>query len=465
MRRLLHAVIAAAVSAAVLALLAFGYGPVPALGPALLPGQGAWTSAAGGRLPRSQELALPGLTHPVRVSFTSHGIASIRAADDADAFLALGYLHATFRLAEMDLERRLAEGRLAQLAGPSAVGSDKFELRLGLIRTARQEWAQMPKSSPAARALIAYARGVNDYLARARASRQWPALFSLTGVYPSAWTPVDSLAVQGDLTQELDFTTTPLDYALLERSLGAARTMAWFPVLPVSEQYPYDPGPYRRLGIAPLPAGAPLAVAARSGARPAGGRGPGPPGGPEWPGGRLTPHRACRGGGARAGRGAAARPGARVPGQQRLGGERPAGGGRRRAAGRRPAPAADPAIGVVSGRAVGPGPVGLRGQRARTARDPHRAEQAHRLVAHRHAEPGHALLRRADQPVQAGGVLLARPVAADAAGALHDRGARRARRGAYRGHYRSRAGPDPGRPDHGGGLDGQHALGGHRGDA
>ncbi len=275
MRRLLHAVIAAAVSAAVLALLAFGYGPVPALGPALLPGQGAWTSAAGGRLPRSQELALPGLTHPVRVSFTSHGIASIRAADDADAFLALGYLHATFRLAEMDLERRLAEGRLAQLAGPSAVGSDKFELRLGLIRTARQEWAQMPKSSPAARALIAYARGVNDYLARARASRQWPALFSLTGVYPSAWTPVDSLAVQGDLTQELDFTTTPLDYALLERSLGAARTMAWFPVLPVSEQYPYDPGPYRRLGIAPLPAGAPLAVAARSGARPAGaGAGP-----------------------------------------------------------------------------------------------------------------------------------------------------------------------------------------------
>jgi penicillin amidase len=253
-RRLLHAVIAAAASAAVLALLAFGYGPVPALGPALVPGHGVWASAAGGRLPGSQRLALPGLADPVRVWFTSHGVASIRAADSSDAFLALGYLHASFRLTEMDLERREAEGRLAQLAGPSAVGSDKFELRLGLLRTARREWAQMPKASPAARALIAYARGVNDYLAHARASRQWPAMFSMTGVYPPAWTPVDSLAVQGELTQELDFTTAPLDYALLERSLGAARTMSWFPVLPVTGQDPYDPGPYRRLGIAALPA-------------------------------------------------------------------------------------------------------------------------------------------------------------------------------------------------------------------
>ena len=32
--------------------------------------------------------------------------------------LALGYLHASFRLTQMDLERRLAEGTLAQLVGP-----------------------------------------------------------------------------------------------------------------------------------------------------------------------------------------------------------------------------------------------------------------------------------------------------------------------------------------------------------
>lgn len=254
-RQLVHygnVAVALAVSACLLGLLGFGFAAVPALGPALVPGHGAWTSAAGGKLPISQTLRLTGLTRPVAVSFTSAGLASIDAQTDADAFQALGYVHAKFRLAEMDVERRLAEGGLAQLAGRSAVGSDKFELRLGLIGTAQQEWAQMAKASPAAQALIAYSRGVNDYLAQVRAGGQWPAVFSLAGVYPQNWTPVDSLAIQAGLTQGLDFNTMPLDYALLERSLGPQRTMAWFPVQPPNQQSPYDPGPYRNLGLAPM---------------------------------------------------------------------------------------------------------------------------------------------------------------------------------------------------------------------
>ena len=256
--RVIHAVIAVCVSAAVLVLLAFGYGPVPALGRALDPGHGAWTSATGGLPAHSRTLSLPGLSHPVSVAFTSHGVPSIRAAGESDAFLALGYLHASFRLAEMDLERRLGEGRVAQLAGPPGVASDKFELRLGLLRTAQQEWAQTPRSSPAGVALLAYSRGVNDYLAQARASGGWPSIFGLTGVYPRDWTPVDSLVVQGVLTQQLDFTASPLDYAVLERTLGVAHTMAWFPVLPPGQQSPYDPGPYHYRGIAPIAAQATL---------------------------------------------------------------------------------------------------------------------------------------------------------------------------------------------------------------
>ena len=132
----------------------------------------------------------------------------------------------------MDLERRLGEGRIAQLAGPAGLSSDKFELRLGLLRTAQAEWAATPRTSPRPQALIAYSRGVNDYLAQARRTGEWPSLFGLTGVYPAPWTPIDSLVLQGVLTQELDYTTTPLDYAILERTLGPAHTMAWFPILP-----------------------------------------------------------------------------------------------------------------------------------------------------------------------------------------------------------------------------------------
>ena len=124
-----------------------------------------------------------------------------------------------------------------------ACPSDKFELRLGLLRTAQAEWAATPRTSPAARALIAYSRGVNDYLAQARRTGDWPSLFGLTGVYPPPWTPIDSLVLQGVLTQELDYTTTPLDYAILERTLGPAPHHGLVPHTRARPRHPLRPRP------------------------------------------------------------------------------------------------------------------------------------------------------------------------------------------------------------------------------
>ncbi len=252
---------AVVVSALLLGVLGFGYGGIPALGPALDPGRGAWTSASGGQPVSSEQLHVPGLTGPVKVSFSAQGLASVSAGNAHDLFLAEGYVHAKFRLTELDAERRLGEGRLAQLAGPSDLASDEFELRLGLLRTAQNEWARTTGTTRAA--LLAYSRGVNDDIAQVRASGDWPALFSLAGQYPSAWTPVDSLVVQGVLTQELDYTTGPLDYALLEKSLGAANTADWFPTLAKNTQTPYDPGPYVKLPLTPVPPDAASSAPAR----------------------------------------------------------------------------------------------------------------------------------------------------------------------------------------------------------
>jgi penicillin amidase len=250
--RLISAIGAVVVSAALLGLMGFGYGTVPALGPALDPGRGAWTSAADGKPVTSQALHVPGLTGPATASFTKDGLASISAGNSSDLFLALGYVHAKFRLSEMDLERRLGEGTLSQLAGPSDVTSDEFELRLGLLRTAQNEWDRIigdPGQEAARQALTAYAQGVNDDIAQVRASGNWPAIYTLTGAYPKSWTPVDSLVVQGVLTQELDFTTSPLDRAILTRDIGARNAGEWLPEVPANADVPntatpYDTGPY-----------------------------------------------------------------------------------------------------------------------------------------------------------------------------------------------------------------------------
>jgi len=241
---------AVVVSALLLGVLGFGYGTIPALGPVLDPGRGVWTSASGGQPVSTQRLTVPGLASPVTVSFSAQGPASVSAGSPHDLFLALGYVLARFRLTELDAERRLGEGRLAELGGADDLASDEFELRLGLLRTAQNEWAH---TTGAARdALLAYAQGVNDDIAAVRASGDWPALFTLTGQYPRPWTPIDSLVIQGVLTQELDYTTGPLDYALLARSLGAARTADWFPVYAKNAQAPYDPGPYVKAPLTPV---------------------------------------------------------------------------------------------------------------------------------------------------------------------------------------------------------------------
>ncbi|MEO8745038.1 MAG: penicillin acylase family protein [Candidatus Dormiibacterota bacterium] len=251
MRSILNVAAAFIVSAAVIYASFLGVGPLPALGPAFNPVTGAWTMA-GDAVVSDQTLHLAGLHKPVRVTVEKDGTAHVVAQTDHDLFLAVGYTHAKFRLFQMDLLRRQGEGRLAEVFGKAAVDSDKFELQLGLVRTAQSEWAALPADSPSHLAITAYAQGVNDRIAEAESQHQLPAMFTLVGYQPKPWTPIDSLIVKGDMTQTLNFTDTPLVMELLDNTLGPELTTKWFPVLPPNPQSPYDPGPYSAPTIAPI---------------------------------------------------------------------------------------------------------------------------------------------------------------------------------------------------------------------
>src|SRR5439155_973083 len=97
---------------------------------------GAWTMAADAPV-TNRVLHLAGLRQPVSVVLERDGTAHISAQTDHDLFLATGYVHARFRLFQMDLMRRQGAGRLSEVVGKAAVNSDRFELQLGLHRTAR----------------------------------------------------------------------------------------------------------------------------------------------------------------------------------------------------------------------------------------------------------------------------------------------------------------------------------------
>ncbi|NUP77250.1 MAG: penicillin acylase family protein, partial [Nonomuraea sp.] len=94
---------------------------------------------------RPETVSLPGLTAPATVAFEDNGLAHVTAGDDDDLFRTIGYVHARFRLSQMDLTRRQAQGELAEIVGPDALESDRFERDLGLRRAARRDWAALPE--------------------------------------------------------------------------------------------------------------------------------------------------------------------------------------------------------------------------------------------------------------------------------------------------------------------------------
>lgn len=146
-----------------------------------------WLSSS---LPQTQgRVAIAGLQMPVIIARDTDGIPHIQAESEHDAYFALGFTHAQDRLWQMEATRRIGAGRLAEILGPSLLGTDKFMRTLGLHRRAEAIYAKAPPDLRAA--LDAYAAGVNGYLAAHKGAL--PPEFYLLRLRPEPWQPADSL--------------------------------------------------------------------------------------------------------------------------------------------------------------------------------------------------------------------------------------------------------------------------------
>ena len=119
----------------------------------------------------------------------AHGVPHIRAASQRDAYFALGFVHAQDRLWQMELMRRTASGRLAEMAGTGLLPHDRAMRTLGLARLARQNLKNL--SAPVKAALEAYARGINSWLDTH--SGALPPEFYAAGIRPTPWKAEESL--------------------------------------------------------------------------------------------------------------------------------------------------------------------------------------------------------------------------------------------------------------------------------
>lgn len=131
------------------------------------------------------EMRLAGVTVPIEISRTEHGLASIEANSMDDVWFGLGFVHAQDRLWQMMSMRRFALGRLSEIIGEDTLALDIRQRRLGFGRLAKAQFETLDQATQTA--LIRYADGVNAYLAADDGAL--PLEFQLLSFDPIPWEP------------------------------------------------------------------------------------------------------------------------------------------------------------------------------------------------------------------------------------------------------------------------------------
>ena len=187
-------------------------------------------------------VSLTGLDGNVSIVFDEHAVPHILAQSQHDLVFGLGYVHARERLFQMDVLRRVAYGRLAELFGNNSgeakglfkdtLATDRFFKVMGIGRTGDRLAKELPAES---RALIeAYTTGVNAYIYTGLA----PIEHRILGVVPELWTPGNVMAVARLNAWDLSLNMPEeLIRYMLRVTLGEERQKEIFPTIE-------HPGPY-----------------------------------------------------------------------------------------------------------------------------------------------------------------------------------------------------------------------------
>ena len=128
------------------------------------------------------------LAGQVVIHWDDHQIPFIEAETDADAAFALGLVHAHLRLGQMEVFRRISQGRLAEMGGPAATDIDHGLRILNFGRAAAEIEASLPAETKAW--LEAFVAGVNHYQTTMTVA---PHEFRVLALDREPWTVADVL--------------------------------------------------------------------------------------------------------------------------------------------------------------------------------------------------------------------------------------------------------------------------------
>ncbi len=163
-----------------------------------------------------QDVVLNGLTDEVKVFRDSFAIPHVYAKNEDDLYRTVGYLMAQDRLWQMDLLRRVTQGRLSEIFGEDFVKTDLF---LRALRMPEKSAMIKAEADPEIfQSFISFAKGVNEYIEDSE--KNLPPEFAILGYKPEMWKPEHSLNIIGYMAWDLakgTYTSEITIYKLIQK--------------------------------------------------------------------------------------------------------------------------------------------------------------------------------------------------------------------------------------------------------
>ncbi|HVM90168.1 MAG TPA: penicillin acylase family protein [Puia sp.] len=163
-----------------------GDNTLPPVGKFMSPQQGFWQNAEPVNKDFNASVVSDYLKGKSEVYFDERMVPHVFAENESDAYFIQGYLHAKFRLWQMEFETYAAAGRISELIGEKAINFDRERRRLGMVYAAEKAVEEMEKDSITKAQCDAYTAGVNAYISSMKES-ELPVEYKLLNYEPEKW--------------------------------------------------------------------------------------------------------------------------------------------------------------------------------------------------------------------------------------------------------------------------------------
>jgi penicillin amidase len=244
--RIIPFIIGTVITGALIFALNQRWGSIPPLGKFLSPQQGFWQNAEAKDHNFSETLQFPGLKGKASVYIDERLVPHVFAQYDEDAYFIQGYLHAKFRLWQMEFQTFYAAGRLSEKLGnnPDIINVDRKQRRMGMVFGAENAVKEMEANPLTKMAQDSYTAGVNAYI-NSLTESELPVEYKLLDYRPEPWSNLKTALFLKLMSFDLAGYDRDLEFSNEREVFSAGEIMKLFasypdslvPIVPAGTQF------------------------------------------------------------------------------------------------------------------------------------------------------------------------------------------------------------------------------------